>query len=150
MNLFKFFNEHRKIIEDINIKIQISLAKVRMSDDNVFSVFSYIHMNTKLLPSQLDQITKILIKYKPQPNRKGYYIVHKDVELSRLLVNSINKLGFTQLSYEYAVSLEKENSRQRNTQIYVEYFISNFVYFTKAFHDSIALIINYIGKLGLY
>ncbi|MGD9533380.1 MAG: hypothetical protein AB7V56_06390 [Candidatus Nitrosocosmicus sp.] len=53
------------------------------------------------------------------------------------------------MSFENAVNLEKENSRQRNTQIYVEYFISNFVYFTKAFHDSIALIINHSGKLGL-
>ena len=92
-----------------------------------------------------------MIKYKPKPNSNGYYIDHKDVELSKLLVNSINKLGFTQLSYEYATSLEKKNMSQRNTQIYVEYFISNFVYFTKAFHDSIALIINHlsIGKLGL-
>jgi len=120
-----------------------------MSDDNVFSIFSYIDRNTKLLPTQLDQIAKILIKYKSKPNGKGQYIVHKDVELSKLLVNSIKKLGFAQLSYDYAISLEKENSEQMNTQIQVEYFISNFVYFTKAFHDSVALIINHIGKLGL-
>src|SRR5688572_15920114 len=101
-----------------------------MSDDNMLSIFSYIHMNANLIPPHFDQVTNVLLESKPKPDSKEHYFVHKDKELSKLLVNSINKLGFVQLSYEYAISLEKENSMQRNTQINVEYFVSNFVYFT--------------------
>jgi hypothetical protein len=122
-----------------------------MSDDNdnILSVFSYIHKDTNTIPPHFDHVTDVLVESKPKPNGKEYYLEHKDIELSKLLVNSINKLGFIQLSYQYAISMENENSTQKNSQIHVEYFISNFIYFTKAFHDSIALIINHIGKLGL-
>ena len=72
-----------------------------MSDDNMLSIFSYIHKNTNLIPTHFDQVTNILIQCKPKPNSTEYHVIHKDIKLSKLLVNSINKQGFIQLSYIY-------------------------------------------------
>lgn len=118
--------------------------KSRMADnliEEILSLFSYCqHAGYK--PHSCVVLLERIMKL--HNNR----IIHRDVELTRHIVNMLVKLGFMLLAYDTIHHLNGK-SKHPAMKIQVEYHLYNFIYYTKSFLDSVAVTLNHTYNLGL-
>jgi hypothetical protein len=69
----------------------------------------------------------------------------RDKALPEKIGNMNTKIGFMLLARNY---IQEINGSSHKSYIWVDYHLTNFVYDTKAFLDSVAVTLNYILKLG--
>jgi len=92
------------------------------------------------MPQNYITLTNRIIRF------HNHGVKHIDIELTRHLVNIFVKLGFMLLAKD---SIKDINGIYPNIRAYVEYHLYSFVYSSKSFLDSIAIMLNYAYNLGL-
>jgi hypothetical protein len=74
-------------------------------------------------------------------SRVGY-----DNEMILLVTNVLNKFGFMFLSLDEITELN--GRKEINLQVFLQYHLNNFIFYTKSTLDSIAIILNEVYNLG--
>lgn len=99
-------------------------------------------------PKAFEKLEKMLINEEADPQsfaKKIIYERQKDRKLVQQLIDSYGKLGFLFLSKDY---IEKINGKVPLSHMFVTYHLFNFIYDSKAFLDSVAVMLNDFYTIG--
>lgn len=95
-------------------------------------------------PQAFDRLEPILIVENTDP-RSEFTHVYTDIDLIEQIIDSFGKLGFLFYSRD---RIQELNGKVRASHVYVHFYLYNFIYDSKAYLDSIAVMLNDFYQIG--